>query len=368
MPRLVFLSDIPIVETRIHSVFSLFARVEWPGAPTESGEDILARPPWGAPKTSPGSVLLRGDGLDDDGGEIQEIEIQLPAGYTTGTPGIHFEDIAIDQELFLDAVQSDVGAIGLLSGIGWEMTGTDRGDWLGPYLTSSGTRFDGDDAWTGGKGDDRFHGAGGDDTLRGGAGQDSLVAGPGQDRLWGGPGNDLLDGRQDAYGPDANHLRGGPGQDTLLAGGGFDKLWGGRGHDTLVGYEHSDVLRGGRGDDLIYALRSDAPRPIILTQAGPYFGGPGDDTIHSGGAEMIGGPGADTFVMTKGWGPSSIRDFSPDLDVIVLLDGATPEDIIWKDYDWGTRLEIGDYWLNLNNVSPQEIDPMRDFVWAENGA
>ncbi|CEL94218.1 unnamed protein product [Vitrella brassicaformis CCMP3155] len=110
----------------------------------------------------------------------------------------------------------------------------------------------GDDAIFGGEGNDILRGQAGDDTVDGGAGDDEVTGQSGDDRLFGGDGKDFIN-----------------------ADNGNDLVDGGPGDDNLAGNSGTDRVKGGAGDDLITDLDGD-------------FG----DT-------MIGGPGADTFILRK---------------------------------------------------------------------
>ena len=152
--------------------------------------------------------------------------------------------------------------------------------------------------------------------------------------LYGEGGNDRLDASRtaDTNGPAA--LNGGPGDDTIAgtwradwvnAGDGDDTVTvgadevedvvdGGPGLDTLSGGAH-DQLRGEAGDDRLSATGI----------GGRLFGGQGDDTLDggggvdgpfptspTGGAQLDGGPGADTFTR----GSVSYRDRTAPVTVI----------------------------------------------------
>ena len=100
----------------------------------------------------------------------------------------------------------------------------------------------------------RVDGGPGNDVIRaaiaaGGEGNDDLrgIEGPGQ--LRGGPGVDTLIAGQSGY-----ELYGGPGNDTLVGGDGRDSIWGGEGPCATcpIPSEDDDIVRGGRGDDILY--------------------------------------------------------------------------------------------------------------------
>ena len=103
----------------------------------------------------------------------------------------------------------------------------------------------------------------------GGAGRDMLNAsklstpvmidgGEGSDLIWGGRGDDLLVG-----GSGHDLIWGGDGADILLGGGGNDLLWGDGGHNLLIGGDGLDLLFGGQMGDILVGGKtvfSDPPR------------------------------------------------------------------------------------------------------------
>jgi alpha-tubulin suppressor-like RCC1 family protein len=102
----------------------------------------------------------------------------------------------------------------------------------------------GNDTVNAGPGADRVFGQGGNDTLRGGDVGDRLDGGVGNDTLSGDAGNDTLLGQ---VGNDA--ANGGTGNDTATGHGGNDRLNGQAGGDTLAGSSGADTLDGGAGND-----------------------------------------------------------------------------------------------------------------------
>lgn len=146
----------------------------------------------------------------------------------------------------------------------------------------------GNDTLNGGRAADVIEGDAGNDVLRGRGGSDILLGGEGDDRLFG-------NGRGDC-------LFGGGGNDFLTGGAGADNLFGEAGADTLNGGGGNDLLSGGGGED-----RLD--------------GGKGDDTLDGGGSGglgdlLVGGDGADTFVINQFAAPVEIRDFEDGVDKI----------------------------------------------------
>jgi Ca2+-binding RTX toxin-like protein len=155
---------------------------------------------------------------------------------------------------------------------------------------------------SGGGGDDKICGGLGQDHVSGDGGNDMVAGGPNRryhiEQVYGGPGDDAL------YGGSGNdQVTGGPGNDSMHGMSGRDEVWYydsaapivaslasgtavGEGSDTLKGFE---VLIGTRYND---SLTADAGRWRVV------YGGPGDDTIRSGGAiraQLVGDSGNDTL-------------------------------------------------------------------------
>ena len=118
------------------------------------------------------------------------------------------------------------------------------------------------------------------------ASDDSFAMGAGDDKVDAGAGND--------------DVAGGSGNDTLFGGSGGDKILGQAGKDTLKGDAGNDVLRGGGAADKIY-------------------GNGGNDRLFGDGGKniLIGGNGKDSFVFS-GAGRDTVRDFTDDVDTLVL--------------------------------------------------
>ena len=169
----------------------------------------------------------------------------------------------------------------------------------------------------GGSGNDTIHGNTTTNRLEGGAGNDTLYGYEGGDVLVGGTGNDTL------YATDAtmngdDTLNGPNGFNDLWGWDGDDKLYGSQGVDRLVGGVGDDELRGGDGDDWIYADGDDSVIDggagfdrLFITTTTAYtldvtaakvevvFGGDEDDTFDATGANytvyLIGARGNDTL-------------------------------------------------------------------------
>jgi Ca2+-binding RTX toxin-like protein len=101
------------------------------------------------------------------------------------------------------------------------------------------------------------------DTLRGTAVRDVVTGYGGADTISGRDGNDSLKGddQSDSSLDGDDRISGGDGADLLLGHGGADVLIGGRDDDTINAQEFQnlghppgkDTVRGGRGNDMIYA-------------------------------------------------------------------------------------------------------------------
>lgn len=120
---------------------------------------------------------------------------------------------------------------------------------------------------------DTIYGNAGQDSINGLDGDDSLYGGMDEDNINGGLGSDIL------YGQDGN--------DILIGGYDNDRLYGGNNNDTLMGGAGVDFLQGDAGDDV--------------------------------------------YVFGRGFGQDGINNSNStnDKDVIRLLEGILPEDIIY---------------------------------------
>ncbi|MDP6391262.1 MAG: calcium-binding protein, partial [Alphaproteobacteria bacterium] len=171
-----------------------------------------------------------------------------------------------------------------------------------------------------------------DDRLAGGAGDEVIEVGTGDDRLAGGAGDVVLEGGE---GDDV--LAGGVGDDMLEGGDGDDVLIGGVGDDVLTGGKGEDVLVGGAGDDVLVGDAKDE-----------MYGGAGDDIFEigakdfRGGAEIDGGSGEDTLLITSG------KDVAIDLghgkydDAIEEIDNIEAIDLAGAEGDVHLALDASD--------------------------
>jgi Ca2+-binding RTX toxin-like protein len=146
--------------------------------------------------------------------------------------------------------------------------------------------------------------------------------------------------------------------DEIHGRGGNDAISGGAGNDRLFGDAGSDTLTGEDGDDYLDA-GNDADFDTLI-------GGNGNDTLIDG-ETMLGGFGADTYVLTS-WKTVSINDAADTLaniDVLRLPSDIAPSDLSVErgfgangEYDdlilrnksqsW-LYLKIGDYFRTNNN-------------------
>lgn len=168
----------------------------------------------------------------------------------------------------------------------------------------------------GGDGDDIFDGGDGDDRLVGGTGEDWLVSGAGDDLLYGQTGGDTLTA--------------GDGDDRLVAGEGADLVFGGAGRDVMFGQEGDDRLDGGAG-------ASDL---------------------------LIGGAGADTFVLSLGSEGERVMDFTSEDRIDVSGTGATAfEDLVVAEVSGSTVLRVGEDRMVLLGTEADGIGA-EDFIFA----
>ena len=225
------------------------------------------------------------------------------------------------------------------------------------------------DSISGAGGNDTLAGGEGSDTLDGGAGDDSLVGGRGFDQLLGGDGSDVLNGwGGEGFGesePEVDTLNGGSGDDfyyvdhendSLIDDGGFETVkafnmnWTlAAGFENLVIYNDTSEsgytgigneadnlmyltyaagrLEGRGGNDTLLGAGGNGGSNHLLGEDGndSLVGAGGSDTLDGGagndtlsGGTLIGGEGADTFVISF---EGEIADFASGVDKI-QLDGS----------------------------------------------
>ncbi len=147
------------------------------------------------------------------------------------------------------------------------------------------------DTLTGGSGADLFRGKDSNDVLIGGAGNDTfrIIGDDGRDRIVGGGGFDVLTG---SAGNDVFHVTSGFGNLS-----GVERIDGRGGRDTLRATSANDRLD----------LNTIDIRSVELIDLGA-----GNDWVRSGAGDetFLGGPGQDTFQVTRTSGHDVIRDFT----------------------------------------------------------
>ncbi|SES39143.1 Hemolysin-type calcium-binding repeat-containing protein [Tranquillimonas rosea] len=119
-------------------------------------------------------------------------------------------------------------------------------------------------------------------------------------------------------------LRGGTGNDDLYARDGADTIYGGAGDDEAGGGTGDDTIWMGAGDDTVYAGAGD---DLIGGAAGDdeIWAGAGNDTVYAGGgAERI-GAGTGTDEIWAGGGNDTVYGVAGDNDI----GGGDGDDEIW---------------------------------------
>lgn len=159
----------------------------------------------------------------------------------------------------------------------------------------------------------------------------------------------------------AETLAGHGGADLLIGFAGADRLDGGTGADMLLGGAGRDTLLGGAGNDLLAGDMGGAS----ANSGDALRGGDGNDVLIADGDRLglTGGAGADTFAFVRGSTGSTITDFRPGADHI-LLDGWTAGfgalRLTRIDGD-DTLVTAGSITLRLSDVLPRELDA-GDFI------
>lgn len=127
-------------------------------------------------------------------------------------------------------------------------------------------------------------------------------------------------------GHNADYLRTDIGNDRLSGHGGKDKLFADAGNDKLFGGAGMDVLAGGAGNDKL-------------------SGGGGNDWLDggTGNDKLKGGGGADQFLFNTTGGHDKIKDFTDNVDTLVLdhtMHGgiATAADALLLAHDTGSNI------------------------------
>jgi Ca2+-binding RTX toxin-like protein len=162
-------------------------------------------------------------------------------------------------------------------------------------------------------------GVAGGSSISGDAGADTLYGGAVGSVMRGGDGNDIIYAQHGH-----NDVNGNAGADTLFGGDGNDWLVGGRDNDEIHGGSGAQILYGNMGDDTLIGgtgtetLRGGQGDDVITGGAGGDWlsGDLGNDTI-------TGGAGADTFHTFAGAGVDRILDFNSAEGDRVQIDAGT---------------------------------------------
>ncbi|MGF1673974.1 MAG: hypothetical protein ACFCUV_09855, partial [Rivularia sp. (in: cyanobacteria)] len=188
-------------------------------------------------------------------------------------------------------------------------------------------------------------------TINGTPGNDELRTVASNDELLGLEGNDILDA---GGGKGNNILRGGAGDDELFAYQN-DQLYGDAGDDFLYSDgEGNNTLDGGEGNDEIFPDRNDI-----------VDGGIGDDIIFAGrgGNTFTGGLGKDVFWIANvelPENPTTITDFNFTEDTIrVDLAGVENfSDFSITQQENGTVISaLGTQLATIEGVAPSQLNP-----------
>jgi Ca2+-binding RTX toxin-like protein len=121
----------------------------------------------------------------------------------------------------------------------------------------------------------------------------------------------------------ADTLRGGAGDDRIFAGSGKDRLFGEAGSDTLLGGSGADRLEGGTDNDELFG--EEGADTLLGGSGADQLAGAGGADRLEGGADadrLDGGDGRDSFEFRRGSDTDTILDFNGDVDTIEL-DGAS---------------------------------------------
>lgn len=201
-------------------------------------------------------------------------------------------------------------------------------------------------------GNDELYGYGGNDVLVGGAGNDKLFGGEGDDVLYGGDqtGSIFIDDFDTLYGEGGNdtiHIGpkggaayGGVGSNVIYAGNGTATVYGGAGSDTIHVGASTTISYEASASAITFDLANgqisggDADNDTIIGTPYRVLGSNLSDTFiaNPNGSTMIGGGGADTYVMGAGadtvydtWGAGETMwsGFGADIDYRQAPSGIT---------------------------------------------
>lgn len=256
-----------------------------------------------------------------------------------------------------------------------------------------------------GGGNDNVFGAGNDDVLRGQVGDDTLWGEAGADLLVGEAGRDVLSGEEGLdvlYGGTGDDvLNGGEGTDFLLGMMGNDILNGGEERDAIFGGANNDILKGGAGED---NLLGGSGQDLLNGGIGfDRLSGDGGNDLLVGGADidhlngygtlvnnqsqfdtLVGGAGADRFILGGSWGVSYvetgdgyavIHDWKAVEDKIEFSGSANQYSLEFKSVS-GIGSNASDteiYYTNANGARDRiaivrdtnDVNIARDFVLAQ---
>ncbi|MDA0210011.1 MAG: hypothetical protein OT478_07470 [Cyanobacteria bacterium FC1] len=132
-----------------------------------------------------------------------------------------------------------------------------------------------------------------------------------------------------------------------MGGQGDDTLHGNDGNDTLFAEAGNNLLHGGQGDDLL-------------------VGGTGNDTLSGdlGFDTLVGGDGQNLFILTTGYGFSSILDFNVGQDRLGLAEGVTFNQLAFSQMNDNTLVKIASTGEVLASLSGIQADSLsqQDFT------
>ncbi|HEY9218472.1 MAG TPA: calcium-binding protein [Phenylobacterium sp.] len=288
----------------------------------------------GNPAASPGSLFFRVDQFRDGGAVIIEEE-----GNGDDAPDVSYGRATISGAWLPDDITPNL-IYGTAAGETLKATGEVSMIW----------GMGGNDTITGGS--QSFYGWGGN-------GNDSLRGSGEEDQLWGGWGNDNIQGRGGA-----DMLNGLEGNDTVLGGDGEDTMAGDEGNDSLSGGAEDDFIEGGSGADTI---RGDGGDDTLngIDGADSIDGGAGDDLLD--GAWLKGGGGEDTFRFNMEFGSTTVEDFKPGNDTLLLYDSDPGVDMLSFATQSGAHVvfaDAGGTFLILRNMTIGQLSESDfDFVF-----
>ncbi|MBD3884738.1 hypothetical protein IFO70_23660 [Phormidium tenue FACHB-886] len=265
-----------------------------------------------------------------------------------------------------DALDGGDGLDLLLGGAGNDILrgGANSNTQILQYLNGE----EGNDEVYGGTGSDLLLGGAGDDKLFGDAGNDSLSGGDGDDRLDGGTGNDNLfgDTGNDIYIVDSSDdsVNDSPmtGIETVLASVSWDfrKRSPNDSFETATGLDNltltGNAAINGTGNDLNNTLIGNRANNILNGDAGnDILNGYGTTVTNDSQFDtLIGGAGADQFVLGGSWGVSyvetgdgyaTIRDWSAQVDKIQVRGNAAQYKLEFRNVVGRAALDTEIYYL-----------------------